>query len=95
LKTIFVDKPENILLLLKLIEQIPTLKRIVLTKKLADEKENEVRKKAKDVGIEIMTYNQLQVNKISIHFYDYYYYYYYYLGTWSIKTNCTSCKKIN
>ncbi len=48
-------------MLLKLIEQVSTLKRIVLTKKLPDEKENEIRKKAKDVGIEIMTYNQLRV----------------------------------
>jgi hypothetical protein len=61
LKTVFVDKPENVLMLLKLIEQVSTLKRIVLTKKLPDEKENEIRKKAKDVGIEIMTYNQLRV----------------------------------
>jgi hypothetical protein len=62
LKTIFVDKAENILALLKLIEQIPTLKRIVLTKKLSDDKETEIRSKAKEVNIEIMTYNQLRVN---------------------------------
>lgn len=64
LKTVFVDKFENILTLLKLIEQVPTLKRIVLTKKLTNEQENEIRKKAKDVGIEITTYIQLRVSLI-------------------------------
>jgi hypothetical protein len=61
LKTIFVDRAENILLLLKLVDEVPTLKRIVLTRKLADDKEAEIRKKAKEVGIEVMTYNQLRV----------------------------------
>jgi hypothetical protein len=92
LKTIFVDKSENVLTLLKIIEQVSTLKRIVLTKKLSDEKENEIRTKAKDVGIEIMTYNQLRVYKFltkfsSLNLNSF-------LGTWSIKTSCTSCKKI-
>jgi collagenase-like PrtC family protease len=40
---------------------VSTLKRIILTKKLDDAQENEIRNKAKDVGIEIMTYNQLRV----------------------------------
>ena len=61
LKTIFVDKDENILTLLKLVQEVPTLKRIVLTKKLTNEKENEIRNKAKEAGIEIMLYNQLRV----------------------------------
>ncbi|UJR15018.1 hypothetical protein I4U23_001995 [Adineta vaga] len=60
LKTIFVDKPENILILLKLIDQVPTLKRIVLTKKLEDDKETEIRQKAKQIGIEIVTFSELQ-----------------------------------
>ncbi|CAF1311843.1 unnamed protein product [Adineta steineri] len=60
LKTVFVDKPENILTLLKLIKEVPTLKRIILTKKLSTEQENEIRKKAQEVGIEIMSYNQLR-----------------------------------
>ncbi|CAM4768493.1 unnamed protein product [Rotaria magnacalcarata] len=59
LKTIFVDKPENILNLLGLAGQVSTLKRIILTKKLPAEKEAEVRKKAEEKGIEIMTYIQL------------------------------------
>ena len=61
LKTIFVDKEENILTLLQIIGQVSTLKRIVMTKKLEEAKEQEIRKKAKDAGIEIMTFNQLRV----------------------------------
>jgi collagenase-like PrtC family protease len=61
LKTVFVDKAENVLTLLKLVEEVPTLKRIVLTKKLANDEENQIRQKAKEVGIEIMSYNQLRV----------------------------------
>ena len=34
LKTVFVDKPENVQILLKLVQQVPTLKRIILTKTL-------------------------------------------------------------
>ncbi|CAF3251373.1 unnamed protein product [Rotaria sp. Silwood2] len=60
LKTVFVDKPENVLALLKLANQVSTLKRIVLTKKLPSDKDLEIRNKAKEVGIEIMTYNQLR-----------------------------------
>ncbi|CAF1488004.1 unnamed protein product [Adineta ricciae] len=60
LKTVFADKAENILTLLKLIDQVPTLKRIVLTKKLENSKETEIRNKAKQVGIEIMTYSELR-----------------------------------
>ncbi|CAF0726603.1 unnamed protein product [Adineta steineri] len=60
LKTVFVDKAENVLILLKLVEQISTLKRIILTKKFPDEKDLEIRKKAKEVGIEIMSFNQLR-----------------------------------
>lgn len=56
-----IDKAENILILLKIIDQIPTVKRIVLTKKLPSDKDNEIRKKAKEVGIEIMTYTELRV----------------------------------
>ncbi|CAF4515790.1 unnamed protein product [Rotaria socialis] len=59
LKTIFVDKPENILNLLGLADQVSTLKRIILTKKLPAEKEAEIRKKAEEKGIAIMTYIQL------------------------------------
>ena len=61
LKTIFVDRAENILLLLKIVRDVPTLKRIVLTKKLTDDKEAEIRKKAKEVNIEVKTYNELRV----------------------------------
>ena len=61
LKTVFVDKPENVLLLLKIIKQVPTLKRIILTKKLTDEKDLELRNKAKELNIEVFTYNQLRV----------------------------------
>ncbi|CAF1204257.1 unnamed protein product [Adineta ricciae] len=60
LKTIFVDKVENILLLLKIVKQVSTLKRIVLTKKIPDDKNSEIRAKAKEVGIDIMTYDQLR-----------------------------------
>ncbi|CAF1508780.1 unnamed protein product [Adineta ricciae] len=60
LKTIFVDKVENVLLLLKIVKQVPTLKRIVLTKKVPDDKNSEIRAKAKEVGIDIMTYDQLR-----------------------------------
>ncbi len=61
MKTVFVDKAENVLTLLKLVEEVPTLKRIVLTKKLANDEENQIRQKATEVGIEIMSYNQLRV----------------------------------
>jgi hypothetical protein len=61
LKTVFVDKPENVLVLLKLVKQVPTLKRIILTKKLSDDKDSEIRTKAKEINIEILTFNQLQV----------------------------------
>ncbi|CAF0972895.1 unnamed protein product [Rotaria sordida] len=60
LKTVFIDKPENILALLKIAKQVSTLKRIILTKKLPNDKDLEIRNKAKEVGIEIMTYNQLR-----------------------------------
>ncbi|CAF0885929.1 unnamed protein product [Rotaria sp. Silwood1] len=59
LKTVFVDKAENVLTLLKLVKEISTLKRIILTKKLNIDQENEIRKKAKEIDIEIMTFNQL------------------------------------
>lgn len=61
LKTIFVDRAENVLTLLKLANQFSTLKRIVLTKKLPTDKDNEIRKKANELGIEVMTYSQLIV----------------------------------
>ena len=61
LKTVFVDKPENILLLLKVAEQVPTLKRIVLMKKLTDEQESEIRKKAKQAEIEVIAYQKIRV----------------------------------
>jgi hypothetical protein len=61
LKTIFIDKVENVLGLLKLAKQVSTLKRIILTKKFADDKDLEVRNKAKEVGIDILTFNQLRV----------------------------------
>lgn len=61
LKTVFVDKAENVLILLKLIKEVPTLKRIILTKKLSSEQEAEIRKKAQEVHIEIVTYTKLRV----------------------------------
>lgn len=61
LKTVFVDKPENIQLLLKLTDQVQTLKRIILTKKLPKETEAEIRKKAKEVSIEISTFQEIEV----------------------------------
>ena len=63
LRTVFVDKPENILALLKIAKQVPTLKRIVLTKKLPDEKETEIRNKAQELNIEIVLFNQLRVSE--------------------------------
>ena len=92
LKTVFVDKPENVLTLLKILGQVSTLQRIILTKKLSDENENEIRKKAKDVGIEIMTYNQLRVRStipgvlFSIEFFR--------VGTWPIESSRASCKAV-
>ncbi|CAF1223687.1 unnamed protein product [Rotaria sordida] len=59
LKTVFVDKPDNVLILLKLVEKVSTLKRIILTKKLTNDQENDIKKKAQEIGIEIMTFNQL------------------------------------
>ncbi|CAF4457843.1 unnamed protein product [Rotaria sp. Silwood2] len=44
LRTIFVDKIENILTLLKLARRVPTLKRIILTKRLPEDK------KQKEIG---------------------------------------------
>ena len=61
LKTVFVDKPENVLTVLNIIKQVPTLKRIVLTKKFSDEQEKDIRNKAKAAGIEIMKFDQLRV----------------------------------
>ncbi|CAF4603019.1 unnamed protein product, partial [Rotaria sp. Silwood1] len=46
LKTVFIDKAENVLTLLKLVKEISTLKRIILTKKLNIDQENEIRKKS-------------------------------------------------
>lgn len=60
LKTVFVDKPENVLLLLKLAKQVPTLKRVVLTKKLPNDKNTDIRNKAKELNIEVMTFNELR-----------------------------------
>jgi len=60
LKTIFVDKAENVLTLLKIVTHVPTMQRIVLTKKLDNDTETEIRNKAKIAGIEIMLYNQLR-----------------------------------
>jgi hypothetical protein len=62
LKTVFADKAENVLALLKMVKQVSTLKRIILTKKIPDDKDLEIRNKAKEVGIEILTFNQLRVN---------------------------------
>lgn len=62
LKTVFIDKPENVLTVLKIIAQVPTLKRIVLTKKLTDEQESDIRNKATSAGIEIMKFDQLRVS---------------------------------
>ena len=61
LKTVFVDKAENVSILLKLVKQVPTLKRIIITKKFPDDKNLEIQTKANEVGIEIMSYNQLRV----------------------------------
>ncbi|CAF1207542.1 unnamed protein product [Rotaria magnacalcarata] len=60
LKTVFIDKPENVLCLIKLARQVPTLKRIILTKQLPSDKNTEIINKAKEVEIEIMTYTQLR-----------------------------------
>ncbi|UJR31657.1 hypothetical protein I4U23_019138 [Adineta vaga] len=60
LKTVFVDKVENVLLLLKIAKEVSTLKRIILTKKVPNDKDLEIRSKAKEVGIDIMTYDQLR-----------------------------------
>ena len=47
-------------------KQVPTLRRIVLTKKLPDEKEAEIRNKAKEVNIEIMLFNELRVSETDV-----------------------------
>lgn len=60
LKTIFIDKYENILTVFKVLDQVRTLKRIVLTKQLSDAEEKNIRQKAKDTEIEIYTFNQLR-----------------------------------
>ena len=62
LKTVFVDKPENVLGLLKIVKQVPTLKRLVLTKKIPDDQATEIQNKAKDLNIEVLTFNQLRVS---------------------------------
>lgn len=62
LKTVFVDKPENVLVILKLAKQVPTLRRLVLTKKIPSDKDAEIRSQAKDLNIEVMTFNDLRVN---------------------------------
>lgn len=62
LKTLFIDKAENVLTLLGLKDRIPTVKRIVLTKKLPADKESQVNTKANETGVEILTYSQLLVN---------------------------------
>ncbi len=62
LKTVFIDKAENVLMLLKIVKQVSTLKRIILTKRLPDDKDLDIRNKAKEVNIEILTYNQLRVS---------------------------------
>lgn len=61
MKTVFIDKPENILVILKLIKQVPTLKRIILTKKLPDDTDLEIRNKAKEFDIDVFSFNQLRV----------------------------------
>lgn len=63
MKTVFVDKAENVLALLKIVSQVSTLKRIVLTKKLPNDKDSEIKTKAKEAGIEIFSYNELQVSQ--------------------------------
>ena len=89
LKTVFVDKPENVLALLKIVKQVSTLKRIVLTKKLPDDKDSEIRTKAKELNIEIFTFNQLRVRiQISIFFLSFLSL----KGTRPIKTCSTSCE---
>ncbi|CAF4246646.1 unnamed protein product [Rotaria sp. Silwood2] len=59
LRTIFVDKIENILTLLKLARRVQTLKRIILTKRLLEDKKHKVMRKACRKGIQIFTYQQL------------------------------------
>lgn len=61
MKTVFIDKPENVLVILKLIKQVPTLKRIILTKKLPDDTDLEIRNKAKEFDIDVFSFNQLRV----------------------------------
>ncbi|CAF1078128.1 unnamed protein product [Rotaria sp. Silwood1] len=59
LRTIFVDKAENVLNLLKLARQVPTLERIILVKRLPEDKQHKVIRKASRRGIQIFTYQQL------------------------------------
>ncbi|CAF4793960.1 unnamed protein product, partial [Rotaria sp. Silwood2] len=59
LRTIFVDKIENVLTLLKLARRVPTLERIILTKRLPEDKKHKVMRKACRKGIQIFTYQQL------------------------------------
>jgi len=60
LKTIFIDQYDNVLIVFKLLKEVPTLKRIVLTKKLTEQQENDLKKKAKETGIEVYTFTQLR-----------------------------------
>ncbi|CAF0999009.1 unnamed protein product [Rotaria sordida] len=59
LRTIFIDKAENVLALLKLTRRVPTLERIILTKRLSEDQKYKVMKKASRKGIQIFTYKQL------------------------------------
>lgn len=92
LKTVFIDKPENVLIILKLAKQVPTLKRLVLTKKIPSDQDAEIQSKAKDLNIEVMTFNQLRVNcrwkfsKIQSIFH------WFLIGIGPIESESTSCK---
>ncbi|CAF0948529.1 unnamed protein product [Didymodactylos carnosus] len=60
LSTIFVDKPENVLNLIKLRSKVQSLKRLVITRTMPAEKEIEIRKQATEANLEITTFNELR-----------------------------------
>jgi ribosomal protein L30E len=40
---------------------VPTLKRIIVTKKIPDDKDSQIQNKAKEMNIEILSFNKLRV----------------------------------
>ncbi|CAF0810003.1 unnamed protein product [Didymodactylos carnosus] len=60
LSTIFIDKPDNVLNLLKLKSKIESLKRLVITRTMPADKESEIRKRATEANLELLMFNDLR-----------------------------------